>query len=161
MEVYLLRHGLAELALPGHPDAARQLTAEGKKKTAEVIRLARRAGLEKPRIVSSPYLRAMATARVAAEELGLQDEPIQSAALVPHSTPEAVWAELHSDWSDEPAILLASHEPLLSDLAGYLLNSPALQVEVKKSSVIRIDLDARRTAPRGVLRWMITPRLAG
>lgn len=134
---------------------------EGKKKTAEVIRLARRGGLEKPVVLSSPYVRAMETARVAIDELGLNGEPLQSTALVPHATPEAVWAELHGDWSEEPVILLTSHEPLLSQLAAYLLNSPGLQIDVKKSSIIRIDLEARRSGPRGLLRWMVTPRLAG
>ena len=48
----------------------------------------------------------------------------------------------------------------MSRLVGYLLNSPALQVEMKKSAMVRIDVEGFRAVPHGVLRWMITPRLA-
>jgi len=160
MELYLLRHGIAEDAPPGHPDADRRLTAEGKKKTAEVIRLARRAGLEEPLVLSSPYARAVETARVAIAELGLKNEPVLTPALIPHSNPEAVWAELR-DFNKERALLLSGHEPLMGHLAAYLLNTPGLRVDMKKSALVRIDVEGLGYVPYGTLRWMLTPRLAG
>jgi len=158
MEIYLLRHGAAENAQPGRPDAERRLTEEGKKKTAEVVKMARRTGLEAPLVISSPYVRAVETARIAMKELGVRDL-IQSSALVPHGGPEAVWQEM-KDYRDARALLLAGHEPLMGRLVAYLLNSPALQVEMKKSAMVRIGVEGVRVAPHGVLRWMITPRLA-
>jgi phosphohistidine phosphatase SixA len=56
--------------------------------------------------------------------------------------------------------LLAGHEPLLSQLTAFLLSTPALQLEMKKSTMVRIDVEGFRPAPHGVLRWMITPALA-
>jgi phosphohistidine phosphatase len=160
MEIYLLRHGAAENVQPGHSDAERRLTEDGRKKTAEVIRMARRAGLEAPLVISSPYVRAVETAHVAMKELGINDL-IQTSALLPHGTAEGVWAELR-DYRDTAAVLLAGHEPLMGSLVAYLLNSPALRVEMKKSAMARIDVEGLRAAqPHGVLRWMITPRLAG
>jgi phosphohistidine phosphatase len=158
MEIYLLRHGAAENVQPGHTDAERRLTGEGKNKTAEVVKMARRGGLEKPLVISSPYVRAVETARIVMEELAI-DDLIRTPALVPHGGPEAVWSELR-EYSDARAVLLAGHEPLRGRLAAYLLNSPALQVEMKKSAMVRVDVEALRAAPRGILRWMITPRLA-
>ena len=158
MEIYLLRHGAAENAPPGHADAERKLTEEGRKKTAEVVKMARRAGLEAPLVISSPYVRAVETARIAMKELGVTDL-IPTSALVPNGGPEAVWSELR-EYRDARAVLLAGHEPLMSRLVGYLLNSPALQVEMKKSAMVRIDVEGFRAVPHGVLRWMITPRLA-
>lgn len=160
MELYVFRHGIAEDAQPGHPDADRALTDEGRKKVAEVVQAARRAGFAPSLIISSPYLRAAQTAQVAEEELGYKGDVVRTEALVPHGSPEAVWSELR-DYRAESAILLAGHEPLLSRLVAYLLAAPALRVEMKKAAMVRIDVESFGAAPHGTLRWMITPKLAG
>jgi phosphohistidine phosphatase len=159
MEIYLFRHGIAEDARPGSPDSSRELTDEGRRRTAEVVRLARKAGARPALIVSSPYARARQTAKIAAQEFEYDGHIPQSEALVPHSSPESVWKEIR-DYADEPAVLLASHEPLLGYTVAYLLNSPALRVEMKKSAMVRIDVESLRAAPHGILRWMIVPRMA-
>ena len=160
MELYVFRHGIAEDAAPGRPDADRALTDEGRKKIAAVVKAARRAGFAPSLIISSPYLRATQTAKVAEEELGYKGEVVRTEALVPHSSPEAVWSELR-DYRAESAILLTGHEPLLSLLVAYLLDAPGLRVEMKKAAMVRIDVESFGAAPHGTLRWMITPKLAG
>jgi phosphohistidine phosphatase len=159
MELYVLRHGIAEDARAGSPDSARELTEEGREKVAAVAKMARRAGVEPSLIISSPYLRAVQTARVAGDELGYSGHLLKSEALIPFATPKGVWDELR-DHADESAILLAGHEPLLSQLVAYLLGAPSLQVEMKKATLVRIDLSGRGAVPKGSLRWMITARLA-
>lgn len=158
MELYLFRHGIAEDARPGRPDAERALTEEGKKKTAEVVKRARRAGVEPSLIISSPYKRAVETAQIAVEGFGYQREIVRTETLVPHGSPEKVWAELR-EYREETSILLAGHEPLMSRLAAYMLASPALRIEMKKAAMIRIDMGSMGAAPHGTLRWMITPKL--
>jgi phosphohistidine phosphatase len=160
VELYIFRHGIAEISGPGQSDPARALTDEGRKKVAEVVKAAKRAGFQPSLIASSPYVRAVQTADVAVEELKYHGEVVQTEALVPHGSPEGVWKELR-DYRDESAILLAGHEPLLSGLVAYLLASPALRVEMKKAAMVRVDVDGYGLAPRGTLRWMITPKLAG
>src|SRR5580658_9895674 len=140
MELYLFRHGIAEDAGPGLPDPKRALTDEGKRKVAEVVKAARRAGVEPSLIISSPYVRAVETARIAVEGFGYKGDLAQTEKLVPHGIPEKVWAELR-DYREESAILLAGHEPLLSRLVAYLLASPALRVEMKKAALVRIDFE--------------------
>lgn len=159
MELYLFRHGIAEDGAPGKPDSARQLTHEGRRKTAAVAKMARGAGVEPSLILSSPYDRAVQTAQIAADELGYKGHILQTKALAPHSSPEAVWNEVR-DHQSETSMLLAGHEPLLSHLTAWLLGAPSLRVEVKKSALIRIDVDGARAAPQGVLRWMVIPGLA-
>ena len=61
----------------------------------------------------------------------------------------------------EPALLLASHNPLCASLAGYLLGTPELMVDYKKGALMRIDIDSFGPQPRGVLRWFLVPTLAG
>ncbi len=159
MELYILRHGIATDAEPGKPDSSRELTDEGREKVAAVARMARRAGVDPSLILSSPYLRAMQTARVAADEFGYSGHLLKTEALVPFGTPRGVWDELR-DHATESSVLLAGHEPLLSQLVSYLLNSPSTLVEMKKATLVRMDISATSAAPRGVLRWMITARLA-
>jgi phosphohistidine phosphatase len=158
MELYLFRHGIAEDAPPGRPDSSRALTPEGRERTAAVVRMARNAGVIPSLIASSPYLRAVQTAEVAAKEFGWKGELLKLPSLVPHGTPEAVWSDLR-DLKDESAVLLAGHEPLMANLAAYLLNAPGLMVDMKKSAMLRVDLAGLGPAPRGVLRWMIVPKL--
>lgn len=158
MELYLFRHGIAEDALPGRPDASRALTPHGRERTVAVAKKAKSSGAKPSLIVSSPYLRAMQTAEAAAKEFAWQGDIVQLASLVPHGTPEAVWSDIR-DLRDESAVLLAGHEPLMANLAAYLLNAAGLIVDMKKSAMLRIDVPDTGAAPRGVLRWMIVPKL--
>jgi phosphohistidine phosphatase len=158
MELYLFRHGEAEDAPAGKPDSSRALTAKGVERSASIAKMARDAGVAPSLIVSSPYLRAMQTAEAAAKEFGWRGEIVQLPSLVPHGTPEGVWSDLR-DFRGESAIVLAGHEPLMANLAAYLLDAPGLKVDMKKSAMIRIDMAGIGAAPRGVLRWMIVPKL--
>jgi phosphohistidine phosphatase len=158
MEIYILRHGIAEDPKHGQPDSERALTDEGRDKLRRVLKRARTAGVTPSAILSSPYRRAVETADVAAKELDFAGKVQHTRALIPEAPPSEIWHELRA-LKDEPSVLLASHEPLTGRLAAYLLGSPALQVDVKKGALIRIDCDRVGTEPRGVLKWMLTARV--
>src|SRR4051795_4609533 len=96
MQIYLLRHGVAEDARPGQPDSERALTGEGREKLRRVLKRARRADLDPSLILSSPYRRAMETAAVAAEVLAYAGEIVRTRALVPEATPFDAWEEIRS-----------------------------------------------------------------
>ena len=156
MQIYLLRHGLAEDARPGHPDAERPLTGEGRDRLRRVLKRARTAELDPSAILSSPYRRAMETAAVAAEVLAFKGEIVPTHALEPESSPLDALQEIRNP-KNERAILLASHEPLMSSLAAFLLDSPALRVDMKKATLVRIDCDRFGPKAAAVLKWMLTP----
>jgi len=156
MQLYLLRHGIAEDARPGMSDSDRALTSEGKDKLRRVLK---RAGVEPSLILSSPYKRAVETAEIAAEVLGYKGKIVRIDALVPHGSPYDVWEEIRAR-REEFAILLASHEPLMSTMAAFLLESPALQVDMKKAALVRIDCDRPGAKPGGILKWMLTPAVS-
>jgi phosphohistidine phosphatase len=160
MEIYILRHGIAEDAPPGQPDSERALTADGRKKLRSVLRTAVSAGVAPSLILTSPYKRALQTAQLAAEIMDYKGELLRTKALEPNSAPKAVWDEIRVH-KDEARILLAGHEPLFSRLTAYLLASPNLQVDFKKGAIACIELDRFPAEPHGVLRWMLTPKLAG
>ena len=159
MQIYILRHGIAEDAPPGGSDAGRALTAEGKQKLRKVLECARDAGVQPNVIATSPLKRAVETAEIAAEVLKVKRDLVQTAALVPSGSPLRVWSELRSQKADE--LLISGHEPLLSKLVAFLLRCPALEVDFKKGALMRVDVDENQAEPHGVLRWMLTVKLAG
>ena len=160
MQIYLLRHGIAEDAQPGRADSERALTSEGREKLRRVLKRGRAAGAAPDLILSSPYRRATETADVAAETLGYQGKVVRTPALLPEASPFDAWEEIRSR-HDERSVLLASHEPLMSSLAAFLLGSPALEVDMKKAALVRGDCDRLGPQPKGVLKWMLTPAVAG
>jgi phosphohistidine phosphatase len=160
MEIYLLRHAIADQARPGQPDSDRALTREGREKLRRVLLRARGAGVKPSLILSSPYRRAVETAEAAKQALGYPGEIERADDLTPDASPYDTWEEIRLRKS-EGSILLASHEPLMSSLAAYLLGVPALQVDMKKAALLRVDCDGFGQHPRGVLKWMITPGTAG
>lgn len=160
MEIYILRHGIAADGQAGEPDSERALTAEGKKKLRTVLRAAAKASVAPSLILTSPYRRALQTAEIAAEVLDYKGDLLRTNALEPGSSPAAVWEEIRVH-KDEPSILLTGHEPLFSRLTAYLVASPNLQIDFKKGAMACVELDRFPSEPRGVLRWMLTPKLAG
>lgn len=159
MQVYLLRHGIAEDGRDGISDAARGLTSEGRKKLQQVLQAAAKTDVKPSLIVTSPLKRAVQTAEIAKRILGYKQDLLQSNALVPGSTPEQAWAEIRAH-RNEPALLLVGHNPLFTDLARCLLNSPHLEIDFKKGALMRVDIDRISSHPAGVLRWYLTPKMA-
>ncbi|HEX4809442.1 MAG TPA: phosphohistidine phosphatase SixA [Bryobacteraceae bacterium] len=159
MQLYLLRHGIAEEGGVGLNDADRALTAQGRRKLRQVLQAALEAQVKPTLILSSPLKRAIQTAEIVKEELGYKDEILRTKALVPGSTVELVWDEIR-DHKDEEALMLVGHNPLFDSLAGYLLGQPGMELDFKKGAILRVDFDNFPAHPKGVLRWYITPKLA-
>jgi phosphohistidine phosphatase len=160
MEIYLLRHGIAENARPGLKDSDRALTSEGRKKLERVLVRASSAGVKPSLILSSPLRRALETAEIAAASLAYKGKIVHTPTLVPDAVPTQLW-ELLRTRQDEKAILLATHEPFTSAATAFLLNTPTLQVDMKKGGLLRIDCNLLGVEPRGVLKWYLTPATAG
>jgi phosphohistidine phosphatase len=159
MQIYLLRHGIAEDARPGQADADRALTPEGRDKLRRVLKRARAADVLPALILSSPLKRALETAKIAAETLKYDGEIVRTRALEPEAPPEHAWDEIRAR-RDVSAILLAGHEPHMSNMLAFLLDCPSLQVEFKKGALARVDCDRFAGHPKCVLKWLITPGIS-
>ena len=156
VQIYLLRHGIAE---DRTPDSERALTSDGRDKLRRVLARARAADTAPTLILASPLRRAVETADLAAEVLGYKGKVMKTRALLPEASPYDTWGEICGH-SHETAILLASHEPLMSSLAAFLLSSPALTVDFKKAALLRVECERIGPAPKGVLKWMLTPAIS-
>lgn len=159
MQVYLLRHGIAEELQAGKSDSDRALTAAGRSKLRETLRVAADAQLKPSLILTSPLLRAVETAEIARSVLRYSGDLLRTKALVPDAQPEGVWDEIRIH-HDQPEILLVGHEPLFSQLAAFLLGAPNIQVDFKKGAILRVDFESIGIRPRGILRWFLTAKLA-
>ncbi len=153
MEIYILRHGSAEHSRPGGADSARALTDEGREEVRRVLRRAAAAGAAPSLILTSPFVRAVQSAAIAAAELPYRGEIEPIRALEPDGSPYNVWEEIRAR-KQERAILLAGHQPLAGALVAFLLGCPALDMEMRPAALVRVDTDRFGPEPHGVLKWV-------
>jgi phosphohistidine phosphatase len=158
MQIYILRHGIAEDAPPGGSDADRALTRPGKEKLRRVLQCAHEAGVRPSVIMTSPLKRAVQTAELAASILNIKRDLIKTTALSPTGSPQRVWSEVRAHATDD--LLIAGHEPLLSRVVAFLLRCPALRLDLKKGAMVRIAIETLKPEPHGILKWILTPKLA-
>jgi phosphohistidine phosphatase len=159
MQVYLLRHGVAEEGGASMNDADRALTAEGRQKLREVLRAAANAEVQPTLILTSPLKRAVQTAEIAKDILGCKNDLVRSKTLVPGATVDLVWEDIRAHRNEEQ-LMLVGHDPLFSHLGGYLLGSASLKIDFKKGSILRVDFENFPSHPHGILRWYMTAKLA-
>lgn len=158
MQLFLLRHGIAQENSNSGSDADRSLTSEGRRKLRQVLEAAAEAGVAPTLILTSPLKRAVETAGIAQNVLKYKNQLLRTKALAPGSTVRQVWEEIRVH-RDESSLLLVGHNPLFTELAAYLLGSHEIQIDFKKGALLRIDLEAFPVHPKGLLRWYLTPKL--
>ena len=159
MLLYLLRHGIAidreDPECP--PDAERPLTSEGIEKTREVARGLRKLGVKPDLILSSPLVRAIQTAEIAAVELSYAKEKIRrTAALEPEADPAELLKEISRLKKDE--VLCAGHAPHLDEMIAQAVGVRAAFTSLKKAGAACLELDSP-AASRGTLLWLFPPRV--
>jgi phosphohistidine phosphatase len=138
MIILLFRHGHAIDETPGLGDAGRALSGKGRKTTRKVARwLARRGKLRPTDIWTSPLVRAVQTAEIAAEALGLEDEVSVAAELSPGSSGDDLMRKLAEHRGTGP-LMLVGHEPDLSVVAALLLGERSYS-GLKKSGLLAIE----------------------
>ncbi|HEX3797312.1 MAG TPA: phosphohistidine phosphatase SixA [Verrucomicrobiae bacterium] len=160
MELYLLRHGIAEDRNPEAPndDSLRRLTAEGRTKMRRATGGMKSLELEFDLILASPYLRTKETAKIVAEGLGCEELMEVSGALASEGgNPRVLIEELKRDYGECESLLVVGHEPYLSRLIGRLISGDDRSlVTMKKGALCKLavgDLSYGRCA---CLEWLLT-----
>jgi phosphohistidine phosphatase len=128
-DLWLLRHGDAERDAP--TDAERRLTSKGERQARDAGGALAALGAEFGTVFTSPRVRALDTARLACESLGL--EPVVHEPLSGGFDAEQARELL----GDEP-VLLVGHEPDFSQIVADLTGG---RVDLKKGglAVIRVE----------------------
>jgi phosphohistidine phosphatase len=160
MLLYLMRHGIAQDREDPEspPDPDRQLTRQGVQRTRDAARGLRSLGVEPGAVLTSPYLRALATAQIVARELGFPEEDVvQTEALLPDTAPAVLFEELGRRGLGE--VLVVGHAPGIDELCAHALGGGrAPFTELRKAGVACIEL-ADPAEPRGKLLWLLEPRM--
>ena len=95
LELYLIRHGVAEERGEDYPDdSKRPLSAEGITRLKKAAKALEAFGVGLDHIITSPLVRTKQTAEVFAEHLQSKPSVSSSDALAPAGTPAAVISEL-------------------------------------------------------------------
>ena len=158
MDLYILRHGIAEDVSATGLDRDRVLTKEGIEKTKSTGKALRKLELQFDAIFTSPYARARRTAEIVAEELNLTSILHLVDALGAASSAEAVLAELQKLIRKHSSILVVGHEPILSSLISLLLSgSPSLSITLKKGGFCKLNC-VRPEPGAARLDWLLTSK---
>lgn len=161
MELYVLRHGIAEQA-PGDgsgDDARRALTGEGASKMKRIARGMRAMGLTFDVVLTSPYRRARETASIVAAELGLADRVELLSLLEPGEDMVALVKNLAAREGNVDHCLLVGHEPMLGSLVSLLVAGDTnLNLTMKKGGLCKLTVDDIRLGRCATLEWLLTPK---
>jgi len=119
MQLYVIRHAIAEDQMPGEADAKRELTSDGVKKMKRAVKGMRELDWKFDRIVTSPWTRAVQTAALLEPLLRTAGEdPIETGLLAQSPRAELLALIAESTASDTTAIV--GHEPWLGELVAWL-----------------------------------------
>ena len=157
MKALLVRHAAAlPRGTPGVLDAERPLTSSGAMKFRTVARGLARIAPPPDVLLTSPSLRAHATADIAARAFERIDPTIEPA-LAGQSVDEIVAAL--STHPPDATVVLVGHEPMLGALLAHMLGSAqAGRLAFKKGGAALVDLPDGPAAP-GRLIWFLDPRV--
>ena len=156
-EVYLLRHGIAvPSGTRDFADDERPLTPKGEKQMRKIARRLRRLDLRLDRIVTSPLPRALKTAEIVAEALGMSDRLKTADALRAERDAASIrdWLQTRT----EPRLMLVGHNPSLTNLISVLITDGhhPLVCDLRKGGIAALS----NPDDRGLrLDWLATPRL--
>jgi phosphohistidine phosphatase len=143
-EIWLLRHGDAETG-EGKPDEERRLTPEGEEQARAAGRAFAALGVKFAHVFTSPRVRALDTARLACEPVGL--EPAVHQPLSKGFDHEDA-LELGLVAGDGAAVLAVGHEPDFSQVVHDLTGA---RVALKKGGVAVIRVEGSGNRQLGAL----------
>lgn len=152
MELFLVRHAIAEPRTFTVPDAQRPLTRRGRERFAQAVAGLQRLGVQLREVHHSPWLRAVETASLLAPVLKGDLLTAQALARPPD-------ASLLDEIDKTPAALVG-HEPWMSEWLALLVagsNASGAMVAFKKGGVAWLEGQLR---PGGMtLRAYLPPKV--
>ena len=155
MILYFVRHGRAAPAVDGD-DAHRQLTADGERELRSAATLWRRLNLRPDVVLSSPLPRALRTAELVCEAVGVRDRPVVDPALAPG----AGWPEMARGLARHPdarRVMFVGHEPDLSTTVSELTG--ASSVRLRTGGVACVEFYGVPELGGGEIAWLLDPDL--
>jgi phosphohistidine phosphatase len=151
MRLYVMRHGPAEDHSATGRDEVRALTASGRDRVCDVVRVLVREGELPGRLLTSSLVRASQTAEIVAiamEAAGKDGKTETAHALAPGGKQLGLVRRLQTDGG--PAAMIVGHEPDLSSSIEQLLGHP-LPLPMDKAMVVALELEGDVATLRFIL----------
>ena len=153
-QLWFLRHGEAE-PHGARPDAERELTDRGREQADAAGRALAALEVTFQLAFTSPKVRAVQTARLACEHLGI--DPVAHDPLSGGFDRDEAVALLHAA-GEEQRMLLVGHEPDFSQVVHDLTGA---RVDLKKGGIAAVRIDGARSELVALLRPREIMRIAG
>jgi phosphohistidine phosphatase len=154
--LYFMRHGKAGQHSAAANDHERTLTDAGVAALRAAAPLWRRLNLRPDVVISSPLPRALRTAELLVEGVGLPRPPVADERL----EPGAGWGDLARAMAAHPEarrVMFVGHEPDLS--AAIRLLTGASSIRMRKGAVACVEFYGIPEPGAGELAWLIDPDL--
>ena len=156
MNLYLIRHAIAEEESPSGEDSQRELTDKGATKMRIIAKGLRTLGVEFDLILSSPYIRAVQTAEILSEVFK-KKKFVLSDHLMPAGDMDLLIAEINEKYTVD-SLAIVGHEPYLSTLVSLLTAGGApVEMTFKKGGVCYLSTDDLHHTHKATLEWLLTP----
>jgi len=154
MIVYLMRHAEAVEAGEAACDEWRYLTEQGRTSAERTARQISAHGRKPRLIMTSPLVRAVQTAQIAAAYACRRNRVVVSSLLLPNSDIDELVTHLKG-CSEAKRVMVVGHEPHLGSLAAALLacRNP---LPLKKASCLALHLSPKDDTPATFL-WYALP----
>lgn len=161
MKLYLIRHAIAvEAGTAGiEDDSQRPLTDQGRMKMRKIAHGLKKLEAEIDLILTSPYVRAVETAKIVRKVFELNKEVlVETEQLTPEGDGDQLVKLINERFADVENIALVGHEPSLSQLASVLVSGdPTLSLTLKKGGICRLSLDTLQYGHCATLDWLLSP----
>lgn len=161
MELYLLRHGIAEdrQTWKGPRDSERPLTLKGLQRLHQIAAALQALKLEFDLVLASPFRRARQTAELLTDRLKLESRLQFSPHLAIPPASARLIEQLNAARPLPSSVLLVGHEPHLSELISLLVTgSPGLGLTLKKGGLAKLEVAGLQAARCATLEWLLTPK---
>ena len=154
--VYFMRHGDAgdRRSWEGD-DADRPLSELGIERTTAAAEHFAHTRFHPTKILTSPLARAVQTANIVAEILGIEDL-VEVDYRLAHDFDIRMLRRILKEHAEETKLLLVGHEPSFSTVIEEVMGGGS--IVLKKGGVARVDID-HITPPSGRLIWLDAPSL--
>ena len=158
MDLYVIRHAIAEESSGSGRDADRALTAEGKARMRRCAEGLRAIDVRLDLILTSPYRRAVETAEIVAGALGAVETHVLQE-LAAGSDVSTLLSALRP-YRQVEVLALVGHQPDLGYVASQVMSgSPSTcPLPFKKGGVACLEIPMARGPLRGELVWFMTPK---
>ncbi len=158
--IYLLRHGKSDWGAEYGSDHDRPLKERGVRAARVMGSFLAVTGQEPDLVVSSSAVRALTTARLAAETGGWTSEVRAEPALYGAGRRQ-VLDEIRSLDDSLASVLLTGHQPTFSEVAGGLIGSAEIRFPTAALACIDVPVSRWQGVDFGLgtLIWLVTPKL--